>query len=74
MSNLILYIGLTVFNVLGIVVIFFLFKEDKPLGKLYDKCESVVKAFFAYLIFAILLSLFAGRFIYFLCLILLEIS
>ena len=66
------YMLLTVFNISGIAVIFYLFREDKPLGKLYDKCESTVKAFFVYMVFAIMLSLFAGRFIYFLCLILLE--
>jgi hypothetical protein len=59
------YILVDVLNVIGLILIFWLFQEDKPIGKLYDKCDTELKSFFAFLLFAIPLCLFTGRFIYF---------
>jgi hypothetical protein len=40
------YILVDVLNVIGLILIFWLFQEDKPIGKLYDKCDTELKSFF----------------------------
>lgn len=72
MTDLTLYIIVEVLNIIGIIAIFWMMYPTMPLGKMFES-ESLKKCVLAFLIFSVIYSLFAGRFMYFLCLIFLEV-
>ena len=66
MNDTLLYSIVQVFNVLLLVLFFYLYRNDKPLGKLFYIFEdNYVIMFILYFIFAALFTLLSLRVIYF---------
>ena len=61
-----LYTGVQVFNILLLVLFFYLYRHDKPMGKLFLRFEdNYVMMFLLFFLFAILFVLLSLRVIYF---------
>jgi hypothetical protein len=66
MSETLLYTLVQVFNFLLLAVFFYLYRHDKPMGKLFLRFEdNYVMMFLLFFLFAIIFVLLALRVIYF---------